>query len=221
MRALELINYLIPPLRPADPIAKAMQWLDELRVSEIPITVDENFLGFVNDEIIYSNDREKQLIEEIELVGSGCVASANDHFYEILKIASRENCKSVAIVNDNQQYLGVVTMEDVVSALSKTSSVESEGAILVISTQSRDYYLSEICRMVEAADAKVLGAHLVSDISDPSKLELTLKINKSETSYVISNLEQNGYKVIQSFSESAGTAHEQERIDQLLNFLKI
>jgi len=221
MRALDLINYLIPPLLPDDPLAKAIQWLDELRISEVPVALDGKFLGFVNDEIIYAADREKQLVNEIELEGTSCIGYGNQHFYDILKKAVQEESKSVAILDDRNQYLGVVTLEDVVDAIAKTSSIGAEGAILVISTNSRDYYLSEICRLVESADAKVLGSHTVNDLTDPSKIELTLKINKVETSYVVSLLEQNGYTVTESFSEVVGSDHEQERLDQLLNYLKI
>ena len=99
--------------------------------------------------------------------------------------------------------------------------MSGSGAILVIETQTRDYYLSEICRLVESTDAKVISSYITSDLQDPSTLELTLKINKEETSYAISILEANGYKVIESYSESTASVHEQERLDQLMNFLKL
>ncbi len=220
MRARELINYLIPPLKTTDSLAKANQWLDELRVSELPVAEDGRFLGFVNDELIYSTDRDVDSVKELHLEGSQCVGYENQHFYDILKKAYSEDCRSVAILDSQDKYLGVVTLEDLVEAFAKTSSISGEGAILVISTNSRDYYLSEICRLVESADLKVLGSHVMANEDDGTKLDLTLKINKGETSYAVSILEANGYRVTESYSQSTNSVHEQERLDQLMNFLK-
>ncbi len=221
MRAVELINYLIPPLKLTDTLAKAAQWLDELRVSELPVADEGKFLGFVNDELIYASDQDVSEVGQLQLEGKSCFGFESQHFYDIVKTAYAEDFKSVAILDSGDKYLGVVTLEDMMDAFAKTTSVANSGAIVVISTNYRDYHLSEICRMIESTDVKVLGSHVAQNEQDPSKLDLTLKLNKDETSYVVSILEQNGYSVVQSYSQIASSVHEQERLDQLMNFLKL
>ena len=222
MTAQHLINYMIPPLKMEDDTDKASQWMEELRLTELPVAGGETFEGFVIDEVLMDNvEAGSRKISDVQLDRKECFVYSTQHFYDVLKVAFAHGNKLVAVLDESDKYLGVISTEDLVEAFAKTSSISGSGAILVVETNSRDYYLSEICRLVESTDAKVISSHITSDLQDPSKLELTLKLNKEETSYAISILEANGYKVIESYSESTASVHEQERLDQLMNFLKL
>lgn len=220
MRAKELINYLIPPLKPGDKIDKALQWMEELRLSELPVAQDEKFLGIVSEEMLIAMPSDQITVSELQLVGQDTIISETRHFYEVLRVAYAASRKVVAVVDEHERYLGTISVEDVVEAFAKTSTIQQPGAILVISTNFRDYYLSEISRLVESVDCRIISSYIVPHTDDPSQLELTIKINKEETSHVISILNANGYKVLESFSESQASILEKDRIDQLLNFLK-
>lgn len=221
MQAIELINCMIPPLTPVDKLKKAREWLEELRLTALPVVANQQFLGFLTEEVIYTVDDLDVTVEQVALEGEGSIAHDFQHYYEVLKIATSENTKSVAILDAHEKYLGVITIEDLIEAFGKMSSIVEEGAILIVSTNTRDYYLSEICRLIEAADAKVMSCFVAKGEKDSSQLELTIKINKEETSQVISLLEQNGYNVVESYTQASASVHEQERLDQLMNFLKI
>ncbi len=222
MTAQDLINYMIPPLKIEDEASKAATWMEELRLTELPVASDERFLGFVVEEAFMEDfEAGTQKIGDLQLDKKECFVYNQQHFYDVLKVASTHGNKLVAVLDESNHYLGVVSTEDLVEAFARTSAISGSGAILVIETNSRDYHLSQICRLIESTDTKVISAYITSQTQDPSKLELTLKLNKEETSYAISILEANGYKVIESYSESSASVHEQERLDQLMNFLKL
>ena len=195
MRAKELINYLIPPLKPEDTLEKALRWMEEFRLSELPVAEGERFLGIVSEEMLMALPAGEATVAELQLVGQETLIGSSRHFYEVLRVAYSASRKIVAVVDELDRYLGTIAVEDVVEAFAKTSSIQHPGAILVIATNSRDYYLSEICRLVESVDARVLSSYIISRSDDPSQFELTIKINKEETSHVISILDANGYKV--------------------------
>jgi len=46
MRAYELITDEIPPLKHTDTGEKALQWMDEFKVSHLPVLKNGNFVGF-------------------------------------------------------------------------------------------------------------------------------------------------------------------------------
>lgn len=221
MRAKELINYLIPPLKPTDTVDKALMWMEEFRLSELPVAQDEKFLGIVSEEMLISMPSDEVAVEQLQLVGQDTVIGETRHFYEVLRLAYSASRKIVAVVDEMERYKGTIAVEDVVEAFAKTSTIQQPGAILVIATNFRDYYLSEISRIVESVDAKIISSYIVPQTDDPSQLELTIKINKEETTHVISILNANGYNVLESYSESQASILEKDRIDQLLNFLKI
>ncbi len=221
MRAKELINYLIPPLKPEDSIDQALQWMEEFRLSELPVADNEEFLGVVSEEMLMALPAVEAKISDLQLVGQETLIGDTRHFYEVLRVAYSTSRKIVAVIDQYDRYLGTIAVEDVVEAFAKTSTIQHPGAILVIETNNRDYYLSEISRLVESVDLKILSSYIVSREDDPTKIELTIKINKEDTSHVISILDANGYKVVESFSQSQGSMLEKDRLDQLLNFLKI
>ncbi|MDW3197156.1 MAG: CBS domain-containing protein [Cytophagales bacterium] len=221
MRAKELINYLIPPLKPEDTIDQALQWMEEFRLSELPVADNEEFLGVVSEEMLMALPAVEAQISDLQLVGQETLIRDTRHFYEVLRVAYSTNRKVVAVLDEYDRYIGAISVEDVVEAFAKTSTIQHPGAILVIETNNRDYYLSEISRIVESVDLKILSSYIVSREDDPTKIELTIKINKEDTSHVISMLDANGYKVVESFSQSQGSMMEKDRLDQLLNFLKI
>ena len=43
MVAVELVNHMIPPLKPTDDGHKAIVWMEELRMNQLPV-IDKGFL---------------------------------------------------------------------------------------------------------------------------------------------------------------------------------
>jgi acetoin utilization protein AcuB len=49
MLAGELISDIIPPLKTSDSGLKALNWMDEFKVSHLPIVNHQAFLGLISD----------------------------------------------------------------------------------------------------------------------------------------------------------------------------
>jgi hypothetical protein len=127
----------------------------------------------------------------------------------------------IAVVDRENNYLGVVTMEDAISAFADSLSIQSNGAVLVLSMNMTDYSLFEIARVIESENTKILSSFLSSDPLDDSKIKLTLKLDKTELRHVKATLERFGYRILDHFQEEEGISGEQERIDNLFRFLQI
>jgi hypothetical protein len=112
-------------------------------------------------------------------------------------------------------------MEDAISAFADSLSIQSNGAVLVLSMNMTDYSLYEISRIIESENTKVLSSFLSSDPLDDSKIKLTLKLDKTELRHVKATLERFGYRILDHFQEEEGINGEQERIDNLFRFLQI
>jgi acetoin utilization protein AcuB len=221
MIAEELINYMIPPLKLSDDAHKAIVWMEEFRCTHLPVVNDGKLLGFISEEIILeSNDIEKNL-NDFVLVGKSCYVGPASHFFDILRIAGENQLNIVAVINDENQYSGVITVQDVMTSFARSASVQMQGGILVLSMDLIDYSLAEICRYIEENNAKVISSTMLEDPMDKGKIKLTLKINQLDLSRIVATLERFGYRVIGRYQEDRLPDNDKERVDLLLRYLNI
>jgi len=221
MIAEELINQMIPPLKPSDSADKAIVWMEELRSNQLPVVENGKFIGFISEEIILEKGSIEESVGDFPLIGEKCTVTKATHFYDIIKIASENKVQLVCVLDDDGSYFGVITVQDTIASFAQTAAVQASGGILVISMNANDYSLSEISRLIEAEGAKILSSSIKNDDFDSSMLRLTLKINRTDLSRIVATLERFGYKIIARYQETNVTDNQKERLDILLKYLDI
>lgn len=221
MIAEDLINQMIPPLKATDDAHKAIVWMEEFRCIHMPVVENGKLLGFISEEIIMeSNDIDKKL-KDFELVGQSCYVHMSAHFYDILKVAADNKLQMVCVLDEEEIYTGVITVQDTLTSFAQTAAVQMPGAILVLSMNYNDYSLAEISRLIEENRARILSSILKEDPLDPGKIRLTLKLNELDLSRIVATLERFNYRVIGRYQETKPLGTEKERIDMLLRYLDI
>lgn len=221
MVAADLVNHMIPPLKPTDDGEKAIIWMEELRTNQLPVIEKGKFLGFISEDIILDDNDPKKLVRDYELEDLGCMVTEHQHFYDIIRMASDCDSQMVAVLSAEGGFLGVVGIEDTIKAIADSTAVQDQGAILVLLVSYRDYSLAEISRLVEGENARVLSVTVNRDIYDNSMLRVTLKINQTEVSHIGASLERFGYRIIGRFQEEETKTNDRERYDLLMKYLNI
>ncbi|MCE7862062.1 MAG: CBS domain-containing protein [Cyclobacteriaceae bacterium] len=212
---------MIPPLKTSDDAHKAIVWMEEFRCTHLPVVENGELLGFISEEIILeSNDIEKPLAE-FPLAGKTCTVQPNSHFYDILKVAGDHKLQMVAVLNEDQKYYGVITVQDIMISFAQTASVQMPGGIIVLSMDLIDYSLAEISRYIEENNAKVISSLMIEDPMDKGKIKVTLKINQVELNRIVATLERFGYRIIGRYQETKIDTGEKDKIDMLLRYLDI
>ena len=85
----------------------------------------------------------------------------------------------------------------------------------------RDYALSEIARIVEDADGKILSLYVTQD-PEGSSLHLTLKLNRSDLQPVVRGFERFGYKVSAEYGAELPVDETARRnYESLLKYLSV
>ncbi len=221
MVAAEIINHMIPPLKVTDDAHKAIVWMEEFRCNHLPVTDNNQLLGFISEEIILeANDIEKKL-SDFELVGKQCVVSQDSHFYDILKMAGEHKLQLVGVLNQAGEYEGVITVQDIMTSFAQTAAVQIPGGILILSLDLIDYSLAEISRLIEENNAKILSSIMVEDPLDTRKIKLTIKINQLDLTRIVATLERFEYKIIGRYQEDKKDFEDKDRIDMLMRYLNI
>lgn len=221
MIAEELINQMVPPLKPSDPAGKGLDWMDEFRCNQLPVVDDERFLGFItSDALLEGNSRERS-INTFTLSGEDCQVTAEAHFFEILKTSAGHKLQMVAVHNELGRYCGVITTADVMTMFAQTASVQMSGSILVLSMEMIDYSMAEIARLVEENKARILGSALLEDPGDPSRIRLVLKIDQADLTRVAATLERFDYRIVGRYQSVQHDNGDRDRYESLMRYLNI
>ena len=218
MVAEQLINYMVPPLKPDDDIARAKQWMDEFRVKELPVVKENKLLGFISEDLLYDTEIMHSEVGDYPMIGASCVVSTSSHYYDILKVQNEQQLDMVAVLSGDE-FRGVVLISDILKEFARTAIVNSQGAIVTLQTNLNDYSLSEISRIVEMNGSTVLGANVKPDTDDPTLIEIVLRLNHQDVNQIATGLSNSGYKVTSSFNTEDNSFDEKDRFGMLMKFL--
>ncbi|RLD25015.1 MAG: cbs domain containing protein [Bacteroidetes bacterium] len=212
---------MIPPLKLTDTAAYAIAWLEEFRTKELPVVNNGEFLGLINDEQILDSNDGSKLIGDFDLGCADCYVQESQYFYDILKLAVDSNVELVGVVDESKEFVGVITIQDTITAFAQTTPIQAEGSVLVLSMDSADYSLSELSRLVEENNARILSSSVRQDPGDVSRIKVTLKINLEDISSIVATFERFEYKIISRFQETVVTEDDRDKIDELLKYLDL
>lgn len=222
MRAKDLLNYMIPPLKPGDAVEKAITWMKELRLTQLPVVDKGNYLGIFSEDVLLDADHGSVKIDSIPLIATSVWTDQNEHYYELLKKTDEEDIGIIAVLDQDKKYLGVVSIEDVVEAFSRMSSIKSPGTIIILAMTQVDYSMAEISRIVESEYAKILSSFIENSLDDPNQITVTIKLNLQNASNVISALRRHDYTILSKFGNDDNEEDvEKERLDSLMKYLRI
>jgi acetoin utilization protein AcuB len=220
MLAKDLISDFILPLKTSDTGLMALYSMEELKVLHLPIVNNTEFLGLISESDILNLNTPEEALGNHVLSLKKPYVTASQHIYDVLKIISTLDLSLVPVLDEKLNYLGVITLSNLVKQYSKISAFENPGGIIVIELNVNDYSISEIARIVESDDAKVLSLY-VSSHPDSTKLEITIKVNKIDLTSILQTFYRFNYNIKASFSEKDDQDVIQERFDSLMNYLNI
>lgn len=221
MIAEELINQMIPPLKTADSVEKAVRWMEEFRVNQLPVVKNRQYLGMVSEEAIIENMDRSTPLAQVPLGFEEVFVQHYQHFYTVMEVAIRNKIQVVPVLDEHQEFLGVITVNDTIAAFGQMSALQGQGGILVLNMNERDYSLSEISRHVEENNAKILSAYVSPDELDGYKIKVTLKINTMDLNRIIATFERFNYRIIAQFHDAAELKDDQDRLDLLMKYINI
>lgn len=220
MRAIDLITDEIPPLTHTDTGERALNWMEEFKVSHLPVLKNGNFVGVISEaDVLDKQDFQKTLDELFQHLPRP-YALANDHFYQVLARISEFKLSLIPVLDENEKYLGCTSVHHLLTLIANTGSIKEAGGILVLEMAYSDYSMAEIAQIIESNDAKILSSYIMSS-PDSTNVEVTLKINQIELDRIIRTFERYDYVIKASFQKSEYAEDMRFRYDALMNYLKM
>lgn len=220
MVAKQIMSSLIPPMKMTDTGEKALNWMLDFHVRHLPVVDEGRYVGLISEDEVLDYSNAEVAIAEHPITKQHTFVDEYEHIYEIVKTAVRFQLSIVPVVDENENLLGVITLEDLLAHFAKSASLAEPGSVLVLEVSRRNYSLSEIARLAEFEQATILSSNILSH-SDSTSLEVTLKFNTRKISHLVATYERFNYRVKASYQESDYMDDLKERYDSLMSYLNV
>lgn len=220
MIAKELINDSFPPLKISDTGLKAINWMEEFRVEHLPIVDGVNYIGLISEEdVLKMNSLERPFANQSYSLIKPSIRFDRPVF-EVVKLMSKDKLTIVPVLDETNHYMGLITLADVLKHYSESGIFQDANGVVVLEMRTQDYALSEIARIVESENAKIISAY-VTPVPEDDSITITLKINQIDLSRILASLTRHGYSVKEHYHQSEFMDDLKSRYNSLMNYLDI
>ena len=220
MTAEEIIDSSVPYVTTKYTLSRVLSFMDTFKISHMPVVESDKYIGLVSEDEIYDRDSFEEPVSGMGVLPAPHVLSSQ-HIFDALAVAVRFNIPIVPVIDADHKYLGSISLQTLMSSMAKITNVEAKGAVLILEMGVHDYSLSEIARIVESENGRILASY-VTEYEDSTKIDVTIVLNQTEISPVVKSLERYGYKVNAFFSGvNMMDDFYRDRYDLLMNYMKI
>lgn len=220
MLSSEILITEIPTLSESDSVAQAIEWMDEFKVNHLAVTKGDELLGLIHEDLLLDVEDANEIIGKSAKNLIQTSVYENDHVFEVVKLVEKFKLSLVPVLSKQDQFLGVTTAFGLMQAIAEMPVVKNPGGIIILNLVETDYSMTEIARIVESNDAKILGSFITRNLGE-NKFELTLKLNKVNVQDIIQTFERFSYEIEASYDQSSSEDDLQDRYNNLMNYLNI
>ncbi|WP_207491983.1 CBS domain-containing protein [Aridibaculum aurantiacum] len=215
----QLITNHYPTVEPEDKVSLALQLMDDFDIIHLPIVEDKKFIGLVckDDLLDVEEDGVLQYLRNDFIIRS---VKSTEHFLSALKLASTNQLSLVPVVNDEMEWVGAITCQELLKTATQFTGAEEIGAIIVLEMERKSYSFGEISRLVETNDAHITQFNTYTE-TETGLLVVTIKINKQEVSDIIATFQRYEYSIRYFIGEEHYENELRYNYNHLMSYLKI
>ncbi len=205
---------------PGDTVETVLLWMEESKLSQLPLVDEKGELqGLVFEEDLLAADPDLK-IADLKVMRPVAYVKSSQHYYDVIKLLAETGLSMVPVITEEKEYLGAISLKEVIRALGGTATMSEPGAVIVLEVRQRDYSLLQIANIVEGNDCKILSSYITS-YKESEFMDVTLKLNNSNIDGVLQTFSRYSYVVKESFQESNYQDVLRRRYDELMNYINM
>lgn len=209
----EIIKNDIYPVNPEDTIQYMLDRMAEYKVSHLPVVQNNLYQGLISEDDLHE---EVPLNKALKLI----FVYEAQHVYDALRLFHVHHLDVLPVVDEQQQYKGVISLANIIDYLAESIVSDEQGGIIVLEIGNRDNSMSHIAQIVESDNTQVLSSN-VRSFPDSTRLEVTLKLNRTDISSIVASFLRHDYIVKAIYNDKRGYDSTRDRYDQLMNYLDL
>lgn len=221
MQCKDLISDVIPCLKLSDTGILALNWMEEFKITHLPI-IDDNldFLGLISESDILDKNITDEQIGKHKLSLIRPYVYEQLHVFEAIKQIANFKITVVPVLTAENKYSGVISFQTILEHISQLAAIHEPGGIIILEMNVNDYSLSQIAQIIEGNDAKVLSCYITSP-ADSTKIDVTIKVNREDLSGILQTFQRYNYNVIASYHLSGYQNDIKNRFDEFMNYINL
>lgn len=214
------IKDFIPPLKYSDTGVRALQWMQSFHLNHMPVVDDVKYVGMVSEDDLRKVEDLSQPLSSLNLKFDRVFIFESQYIYDALQFISNNGYSVVPVLNSNENYIGLLTVVDVIDCFAQTKSVKTPGGIIILEVDAQNYSLAEIAQIIESNDGSILSSSINQTVNS-NKYEVTLKINKIDLSRILASFYRLNYTVAASYHQSDLTNDLEDRYNAFMTYLNV
>jgi acetoin utilization protein AcuB len=221
MIAKNFISNTPPPVRLSETGTDVLFHMDENRLADMPVVDKNNLLGSVVESDVFLLDDPDAPLSGQKVAYKRHFVFESQHVLDVIKTMASSGLTVLPVLNDKEKYTGCIVQGVFVQMLASILSVDNPGAIIVLEVNQRDYVLSEIAKIVESQDNKILNLFVTTE-KDSTKMEVTIKLNTLEIQALIQTFNRYNYIIKAAYTEDEKMYDDlRDRYESLMRYLSI
>lgn len=220
MDSKSLISSEFPVLSLDDSGEKALRLMNEYRVFHLPLIQRDNYLALISEDDLLDWDTPEEPLSLAEFLTFRPAVFEGAHPFEAVKVAKEFNLSVLPVVDKQNHFSGVITIEGLFNYLTDNTAIKSDGSILVLEMEQRNYSLSEIARICESNEISILSV-TIQNKDEHGTIWVTLKVNSNDIQALISTFERFNYQVLETFATDFTKDDVQQNYDMLMHYINL
>jgi acetoin utilization protein AcuB len=220
MLAQELINNILPQLQLTDTVSKALQLMNDFKLTHLPVVREDEYLGLISEDDLLDEENKKITIEFFQNDFIPASVYFNKHFLNAVTISNQYQTNIIPVVGESNEFIGTIAGQELLAALGNFSGANETGAVIVLEMERSRFSISEISRIVESDGAVILHLNITVK-PGTALLQVTVHLNKREISVIIAAFERYEYTVSYYSGEELFENEIDNNYRHLMNYLDI
>lgn len=200
-------------------IGEVKEFFNATTFNYFPIVENEKLIGLISETEIQGIDEDEKEIGYFQYLFEVFSTEENANILEVLKEFASNQSTVLPVLNNERVYIGYYDVIDILHVYNDTPFFNSEGIVLLLKKEARDYSLSEICQIIESNKGKVFGL-FVSE-TNPASVQIVVKFDSPDINETIQSFRRYEYEILSNHKEDILLEELKDRSNYLQKYLNI
>ena len=206
-------------LSPFDSIATAKKQFTKLSVNYLPVVENNHLLGVLSGRELDILENSSDNLNDYSYLLESFFSYEYDNWFDLLKNFIQNETDVLPILDKNHVFLGYCELKAVLEIFSETPFINTNGLVLTIEKEAKDFSLSQITQIVESNKTKLFGLFISNQTEKTT--QLILKISTENTNEIIQTFRRYGYTIISEVVDDHYLEELKNRSEYLQKYLNL